>query len=352
MVIGPLNAIPQRTRRVSNHPCNLRLRCGRQPEQRPLDCALSDVVPLGDNLSYGPLGPVRDLESWRTMRLAFWEHISREPASPGKRKRRGKRAAWPDLVDGPDRLAGADDVVTWLGTGLADQLTLAWMPQMLRTVGGRPEALRVVQFQRTASGAVSPTVAILNRDEIRYHPAPLGVGSASLAYLDDVWSALISSRPDALIHFLDAIPRPLPLLGPALGKMLFGYPDLRSGVNRYDTQLLVSTKTDGPTVARVIASAMKAFFFEQDECVGDNWLFWRLRRLADPKLPHPAVTLTGQRTTMRGTEASLTAEGERVLNGELNFVKLNGIDDWVGGVHLDSRAGDVWFNNDQMIVRG
>ena len=159
--------------------------------------------------------------------------------------------------------------MTWLGTGLADQLTLAWMPQMLCMVGGRPEALRVVQFERTASGAVSPTVAILNRDEIRYHPAPLGVGSASLAYLDDVWSA--PSHPGRWADPLPGCyPPPAPPPCAALGKMLFGYPDLRSGVNRYDTQLLVSTKTDGPTVARVIASAMKAFFFEQDECVGDN----------------------------------------------------------------------------------
>ncbi len=123
-------------------------------------------------------------------------------------------------------------------------------------------------------------------------------------------------------------------------------------MNRYETQLLASTQDDGPTVARVIASSMRALFYEDDECVGDNWLFWRLRRLADSRLPHPAVVLTGERTTMRGTEARLTPEGERFLKAELNFVELNGIEDWVGGVHLDSRVGDVWFHQDKMIFRG
>jgi hypothetical protein len=64
------------------------------------------------------------------------------------------------------------------------------------------------------------------------------------------------------------------------------------------------------------------------------------------------VTLTGERTTIRGTEARLTPDGERFLEVELNFVELNGLNDWVGGVHLDSRVGNVWFRQDGRIVRG
>jgi hypothetical protein len=97
---------------------------------------------------------------------------------------------------------------------------------------------------------------------------------------------------------------------------------------------------------------MKALFLNENEWVGDNWLFWRLQRLADPALPHRTVTLTGQWATRRGIEARLTPEGEQFLKAQLNFVELNGIDDWVGGVHLDSRIGDVWFHQDKMILRG
>jgi hypothetical protein len=96
---------------------------------------------------------------------------------------------------------------------------------------------------------------------------------------------------------------------------------------------------------------MKSFFFEDNECVGDNWRYWRLQHLADPMLPHPAVTLTGERTTIRGTEVRLTPAGERFLKAELNFVELNGIEDWVAGVRLDSRVGDVWYLHDRVVVR-
>jgi hypothetical protein len=138
----------------------------------------------------------------------------------------------------------------------------------------------------------------------------------------------------------------------ALSKLLYRYPGIQSGVNRYEARLLASTRVQGPSVARIIAYSMKDSFVEDEECVGDNWLFWRMRRLADATVARPAITLSGNQTTIRGTEARLTRDGERFLSGELNFVDLNGIEDWVGGVRLDSRAGSVWFHRDKEIVRG
>ena len=158
--------------------------------------------------------------------------------------------------------------------------------------------------------------------------------------------------PVALTAFIDQVSTPFPLLRAAFEKLLWRYPDARSGINRYEARLLASTRDDGPIVARVIGCSMKACFLEESDTIGDTWHFWRLRRLADPSLPRPAVVLTGERTTIRGTEARLTPDGEQFLKGALNFVELNGIDDWVGGVHLDSRVEHVWFCQDGKIVRG
>ena len=47
---------------------------------------------------------------------------------------------------------------------------------------------------------------------------------------------------------------------------------------------------------------------------------------------------------------TITDAGRAVLNGEANAVALNGIDDWVAGVHLDSKAGRVWFHRDGELV--
>jgi hypothetical protein len=154
----------------------------------------------------------------------------------------------------------------------------------------------------------------LSAEEFENSPNPQSIDGEGLAYLDQAWAAVTLSHPAALIHFLDQVPGRLPLLRPAFEKILWRYPDVRSGANRS--------------------------------------VFWRLQRLADPTLLHPAVALAGEQTTIRGTEARLTPDGERFLKTELNFVELNGIDDWVGGVHLDSRVGNVWFHQDRRIVRG
>ncbi len=326
--------------------------CGYCALNEALSIPRRDIVSLQDDLSCGPLTALDDFDSWCAMRQSYWDHPEGEPASTRKRRRRS-RYVMRDYVDGSlDRLAGAEEVVIWLGTGLAEQLALAWMPQLLRTIGGRAESMRVVQFERTRSGKSISTVRILGTEELENRPNPRPIDGEGLAYLDNAWSAVTAPHPAALTGFLDNVSSSFPLLRAALEKSLWRYPDLCSGINRCEARLLASTRDFGPQAARVIGAALKAFFFEENECAGDNWLFWLLRRLADPALPHPAVALTGERTTIRGTEVRLTPDGEQFLAARLNFVELNGIEDWVGGVHLDSRVGEVWFHQDKKIVRG
>jgi hypothetical protein len=84
--------------------------------------------------------------------------------------------------------------------------------------------------------------------------------------------------------------------------------------------------------------------------VGDDYLFARLRRMADPGLRHPFLALAGNPAVMRGLEARLTATGVEALAGRANFVALNGIDDWIGGVHLKAGQGRLWFRDRDTLV--
>jgi hypothetical protein len=88
------------------------------------------------------------------------------------------------------------------------------------------------------------------------------------------------------------------------------------------------------------------------DTVGDVYLFGRLRQLADRRLAQPAVVMEGDLSSYRGCEVRLTAAGEAFLEGSKNFVEVNGIDEWVAGVHLDSRTHEVWFRNKGTLVAG
>lgn len=46
------------------------------------------------------------------------------------------------------------------------------------------------------------------------------------------------------------------------------------------------------------------------------------------------------------TAFELTEVGEAVLKGEANFVQVNGVDRWLGGVHLLGRT-DLWRWDEQ-----
>jgi hypothetical protein len=84
--------------------------------------------------------------------------------------------------------------------------------------------------------------------------------------------------------------------------------------------------------------------------VGDPYLFSRLRGLASSDLAHPLVTMYGDPYDIRNCEVALTEAGESVLAGRANAVELNGIDDWILGVHLDSGRGSVCYQREGTLV--
>ena len=70
--------------------------------------------------------------------------------------------------------------------------------------------------------------------------------------------------------------------------------------------------------------------------LGDTWCFAMMDRMADAPVPLLEVDPPG-RPVGRASGLRLTDTGARVLAGGVDHVKLNGIDRWIGGVHLRGR---------------
>jgi hypothetical protein len=60
--------------------------------------------------------------------------------------------------------------------------------------------------------------------------------------------------------------------------------------------------------------------------------------------------MSGDPYDMRTCEVVLTDAGESVLATRTNAVELNGIDDWILGVHLDSKRGSVWYQREGTLL--
>lgn len=137
----------------------------------------------------------------------------------------------------------------------------------------------------------------------------------------------------------------------ALSSLLHHYPDLSTGLNAWEYQLLHYVREEGPKATCAIGYTM-GHGMDFPEWMADSYLFQRLHHLGNSALPGPLLTLSGDTKQMLGTEVRLTHHGEAILAGKGNAVEWNGIDDWVGGVHLDSRNGHVCFHSEQTLVPG
>jgi hypothetical protein len=295
-----------------------------------------------DLLSCGPLPPLVSFDEWRDRRQAYLRSLDTE----------GWSFAFDeddrDLLTHRERLRGAQTITLWLGTGLAEQLMLLWVVALLRHLAIDPGRCRVVQFNLDRNHEVV-AVGVLNPSRFREQPQPTRLDEPAIQEATRAWNAVTAPEPDALLALLTDQDHSLPFLRPALSSLLFHYPDLVTGLNAWEYQLLYYVREVGPKGTRVVGYTM-AHDMDFPEWMADNYLFDRLRRLGDSALPRPLVTLSGDKTSLRGTEVRLTPHGEAVLAGKGNAVAWNGIDDWVAGVHLDSRNSRVWFRKDLTVV--
>jgi hypothetical protein len=70
--------------------------------------------------------------------------------------------------------------------------------------------------------------------------------------------------------------------------------------------------------------------------LGDTWCFAMMDRMANAPVPLLHVDPAGQPVD-HGSGLHLTDTGAQVLAGGADHVRLNGIDRWIGGVHLSGR---------------
>ena len=135
-----------------------------------------------DLLSCGPLHPLRTIDEWRRNREEYLRTLYAEFQFSFADFHR-------DLLTNTRILLEAESVTVWVGTGLAEQLLLAWMPQFLRVLGIDLEKLQVIQFSNDPNnGEEIQSVGILSPDKLKEHPPPMSLGEGALTSLDAAWA--------------------------------------------------------------------------------------------------------------------------------------------------------------------
>lgn len=143
------------------------------------------------------------------------------------------------------------------------------------------------------------------------------------------WDAFCSPEPTGLASLIDSDTSALPFLRDALIRHMQQFPALRGGLSRAERQILQLTGSGISQFCELFPAAQK---MEESIWMGDSTFRQYLGRLTSGK--HPPLHSVGA-----GFET--TEFGRQVYEGREDYVRANGINRWLGGVHLCEGA-PVW----------
>lgn len=224
-----------------------------------------------------------------------------------------------------------DEVVLWFEHDLFDQLLLIRVLESFagRNLGGTELSLicigefpGVVPFHGLGQLSPRQMASLLDRRQ------RVNEGQKLLAR--DAWRAFCAPDPAGLEALLRRDLSPLPFLAGALRRHLEEFPDVRDGLSRSERQALRSLADGASTFEEMFRASQS---MEERVYLGDTSFLRILRELAVP--PRPLLRLTAAPNgSIRAQRASLTSTGRDVLEGRDDWVRIRGIDRWLGGVHL------------------
>ena len=165
----------------------------------------------------------------------------------------------------------------------------------------------------------------------------------------DAWQAYCSPDPTAIEKLLATDTSAMPFLKPALQLHLQRFPFVRNGLGRIQNRGLEFIHGGMEKFVDLFPRFGKA---EPVYGLGDTQFWNALRRMSDARKPLLRVR-NGEETNanlspekIHESAFDITTTGESVLKGEADFVELNGIDQWLGGVHLVGKRG-LWRWDEQ-----
>jgi hypothetical protein len=164
------------------------------------------------------------------------------------------------------------------------------------------------------------------------------VTAAALDLAQAAWSAFCALDPWPLMAVSASATEALPFLGAALRRHCEQFPARETGLSRTEHHILDAVASgirDRLGLFRAVQRREPAPF------LGDTIFFDHVTRLARARVP----LLEGAAGNLR-----LTAAGRAVYAGSADAVALNGIDRWLGGVHLHGDRVWRWDDQRAMIV--
>jgi hypothetical protein len=241
------------------------------------------------------------------------------------------------------------ETVLWFAHDMNCQIHLIYVLNLLARVRSAPRQLSLVsigEFPGIVPFLCLGQLTPVNLESL--FPGRHQVSEGSLELAVRAWSAYCSSDPTDVEALLDSDTTALPFLAASLRLHLARFPSRRNGLGLIEnwalSQLSAGPEYFAPLFARFISEHPRFG-------LGDTQFWDMLKRISD--CPEPLIRLVGvqsggvlQSQDWGKVNIHITQAGRRVLNGDKDFIRLNGVDLWLGGVHLEGRTNE-WRLDDE-----
>lgn len=317
------------------------LRCGSDIREALAAAGIAgDFIEYANPVCQGPVPGRENADGYRRTRAAWiaatWSVGATE--ADLHRQLAGEDAA----LDG---LSAYDRVTLWFEHDPYDQTVLA---KILSRLADRPDVLARLRLIAISDHPTVPRfrgLGQLTPDALAGLQGTAVPVSAEMAReAAEFWRAFAAPEPGPLARLVAAGSPHLPLMAPAFRRLLEEYPWTANGLSLTEQLALRAVAGGAGTAGRV-------FFHLQDSLepmpfLGDLMFEATLNTLADAG--DPALVRSGP-----GWKAavSLTGTGRALLDGAADWAALNGLDRWIGGVHLTGGAPWRWDPDGDRIVR-
>jgi hypothetical protein len=225
------------------------------------------------------------------------------------------------------------DFVLWFEADLYDQLQVVQVLARLREADVPAGRITLICIGEHIGIARFGGLGELTSAQLTRLPAAVAatLTAAALEHAKRAWATLRAPDPAGVNEIAATRSGELRFIHDAFDRLGREYPSTRDGLSLTERRLLAAVAmgagTAGEAFVRGAAREIRPF-------LGDTWAFDRIARLAAAHAP----LLAADAPIGRDTRVQLTEAGREVLEGRADHVALNGVDRWIGGVHLSGRA--------------
>lgn len=312
------------------------------------------LLPWREDYTEGPVAAQMDGPQIRQKRGAYLEEAYGIPRRLYAEACGAQEAALAQAA------AQGEEIVLWMEHDLFDQTMQACLLHRLAVLAA--DAAQPLRLQLVTIGSypgIEPFHGLgqLTAAQLaQLYPERRPVSAEAVALSRLAWEAYTSPDPRSVEVLLQADTAPLPFLREAFAAHLSRFPSVKDGLGLIERAALQAVSAGIHHLTPLFAAATNPHPLLG---IGDLAFWAYLHRMSIGNAPLIRLSIPdglpryGDSSPLPGITAHLTPEGQDVLLGKADYVKLGGVDRILGGVHVAGKeAVWRWDADNRRLVQG